>query len=175
MLRMLIIPLGGMLVGACAATNLHPGKTTLLPPETATVVSQGKDTKGGGFRRIWKSPTLHPWRLLKWDQDRSSVTADAPAGLLQNVRDEIGRVNQRDGHGEDLLLAVTVYVYRAGGWFSNPKAHYELVARDGKGKAVWVADDEVVARADMARSLVDPEEAVIAREIARKLREEFGL
>jgi hypothetical protein len=175
MLRMLIIPLGGILVGGCAAAGLHSGKTTLLPQETATVISQGKDSKAGGFRRIWKSPTLHTWRLLKWDQDRSSVTADAPGGLLQNVRDEIGRLNQRDGQGEDLLLAVTVYVYRAGGWFSNPKAHYELVARDGRGKAVWVADDEVIARPDMARSLVDPEEAVIAREIGRKLREEFGL
>jgi hypothetical protein len=40
---------------------------------------------------------------------------------------------------------------------------------------MWVADDEVVARAELARSLADPEEAVVAREIAQKIREAFGL
>lgn len=175
MWRTLIVPLSGLLVGACASTELHPGKTTLLPQETATVVTQGKETKPGGFRRIWRSPALHSWRLLKWDQDRCSVASDTPAALLQNIRDEIGRLNQRDRQGDDLALAVTVYLYRAGGWFSDPRAYYELVARDGKGKVVWVADDEVVAKSELARSLVDPEEAVIAREIARKVRETFGL
>lgn len=175
MLRTVLIPISAMLVAACASAGLHSGKTSLLPQETATVASQGKEAGSSRFRRFWKSPNLSSWRLLKWDQDRSSVVADAPAGLLQNVRDELGRLNQRDGRGGDLSLTVTVYLYRAGGWFSDPRANYEIVARDGKGKAVWVADDEVVARPELARSLVDPEEAVVAREIARKVREEFGL
>ena len=84
-------------------------------------------------------------------------------------------MNQRPASGDDLLLTCTVYLYRAGGWFSDPKAHYELVARDQAGKALWVADDEVVAKPDLARSLADSEEVIVAREIARKVRQAFGL
>ena len=43
-----------------------------------------------------------------------------------------------------MVLVVTVYAYDRGGWFSDPRASYELVARNQKGQAVWVADDEVV-------------------------------
>jgi hypothetical protein len=173
---LLVVPIGGVVAAGCATSStLHQGKTALAPPETAAVIARSEKVNADGFRRLWKSPVLKPWRLLKWDAERSSVAPGTPATLLQTVRDEIGRVNQRPASGEDLLLTVTVYVYRGGGWFSDPKAHYELVARSQDGKAMWVADDEIVARSALARSLVDPEEIVIAREIARKLRHAFGL
>lgn len=176
MWRLLFVPIGGVVAAGCAASSsLHQGRTALAPPETATVVARSEKGRGDGFRRSWKSPALKPWRLLKWDQERSSVAPGAPAALLQTIREEVGRLNQRPASGEDLLLTVTVYIYRGGGWFSDPKAHYELVARDRTGKAMWVADDEIVARPELARSLVDPEEIVVAREIVRKIRQTFGL
>jgi hypothetical protein len=175
MWRMLIVPIGGIVAMGCATTpSLHPGRTALAATETATVARSEK-IDGRGFRRLWRSPTFKPWRLLKWDQDKSAVAPGAPATLLPAIRDEIGRLNQRPASGEDLLLTVTVYLYRAGGWFSDPKAHYELVARNQAGTAVWFADDEVVAASSLARILVDPEEVLIAREIAGKVRQAFGL
>jgi hypothetical protein len=77
----------------------------------------------------------------------------SPGPLLQTIREEVGRLNQCPSAGDGLLLTCTVYLYRGGGWFSNPKAHYELVARDRGGKALWVVDEEVVAQPEMAHSL----------------------
>jgi hypothetical protein len=174
--RMVLVPLGGMLVASCATTSrLHEGQTALASSESAAATAGAQKGGGDGFRRLWRSPGLKPWRLLKWDQDHSTAASGSPAALLQAIREEVGRLNQRPASGDDLLLTCTVYLYRGGGWFSDPKAHYELVARNQAGKALWVADDEVVAKPDLARSLADPEEAIIAREIARKIRKAFGL
>ena len=176
MWRLVIVPISGIVAAGCAtSTSLHGGRTSLASAEAATVVAGAQKGSGDGFRRLWKSPGLKSWRLLKWDQERSTVAPGAPPALLQMIRDEVGRLNQRPANGEDLVLSVTVYVYRAGGWFSNAKAHYELVARNHAGKAVWVADDEVAARSELASNLVDPEEAIVAREIARKIRQAFGI
>ncbi len=173
---MLIIPLGGIVAASCAtAPRLHPGRTALAGPETAAVAAHVENGPGDGFRRLWRSPTLKPWRLLKWDQDHSTAVPGSPAMLLQVIREEVGRLNQRPTTGDDLLLTCTVYLYRGGGWFSDPKAHYELVARNQSGNAVWVADDEISAGPELARSLADPEEVLIAREIARKIRQAFAL
>ena len=130
MWRMVLVPLGGVLVASCATTSkLHEGHTALVSSESATAAAGAQKGGGDGFRRLWQSPGLKRWRLLKWDQDHSSVAPGAPPSLLQSIREEVGRLNQRPASGDDLLLTCTVYLYRTGGWFSNPKAHYELVAR----------------------------------------------
>ncbi len=176
MWRMILVPLSGVLVASCATTSrLHDGQTTLASSESAAAAASAHKVGGDGFRRLWRSPTFKPWRLLKWDENHSTAASGSPTTLLQSIREEVGRVNQRPTSGDDLFLTCTVYLYCGGGWFSDPKAHYELVARDKAGKAQWVADDEVTARLDLARSLADSEEAIIAREIARKIRQAFGL
>src|SRR5436190_869500 len=100
MWRLLIVPISGV-VASCASSSLHPGRTALAPAETATVVPRLEKASGDGFRRLWKSPTLKTWRLLKWDEVHSSVAPGAPAALLQAIRDEVGRLNQRPSSGED--------------------------------------------------------------------------
>jgi hypothetical protein len=179
MRRILFVPLTGLVIVlagvGCASTGaLHGGPSALAPKEKAALV-QTKERKGEGFRRLWKSTDLKPWALLRWDQDHSSTAPGAPPGLLQNIRDELGRFNQRSIRGEDLVLVVTVYAYDRGGWFSDPSVSYELVARNQKGQAVWVADDEVAVRAELATTLIDSDELLLARDIARKMRQEFGL
>lgn len=172
----MIVPLGGLLAASCATTSrLHDGRTALAASETTAVAAGAVRGNDGGFRRLWRSPALNKWRLLKWDQDHSTAASGAPATLLQNIRDEIGRLNQRSAVGDDLVLTCTIYLFRGGGWFSDPSAHYELVARNAAGKAVWVADDEIVAKPELARTLADPDDLIIAREIARKLRSAFGM
>ena len=119
MWRMILVPLGVVLVASCATTSrLHEGQTALLSSESAAASAGAQKGSGDGFRRLWRSPGLQHWRLLKWDQDHSSVAPGAPPLLLQSIREEIGRLNQRPASGDDLLLTCTVYLYRAGGWFS---------------------------------------------------------
>jgi hypothetical protein len=50
-----------------------------------------------------------------------------------------------------------------------------LVVRDKAGKVVWAADDEIRPGKELATSLVDPEAAMIGREVLRKIREQFGI
>jgi hypothetical protein len=161
------------LAGCASASALHEGKTALEPQEGA-VMSRTADRSGISFRKVWKVPGLKPWAMLKWDQDHSAAAPGAPPGLLQAIRDEVGRLNQQPAKGEDFFLTVTVYSYDRGGWFSEPSAAIELVARDGKGRAAWVADDQVTVRPELAQTLADSEEMVLAREITRKVRQEFG-
>jgi hypothetical protein len=77
--------------------------------------------------------------------------------------------------GESLSLVVTVYGYDGGGWLSPPSAAYELVARNAAGQVVWCAEDEVSAAPELAKTLADAPELILAREIGRKVRLEFGL
>jgi len=167
--------LAAITVSACASSGtLHNGPTALHPEET-TVVARSTERSAGGFRRVWRAPGLKPFGLIKWDQDRSVAAPPAPADLLQVMRDELGRVNQRRAKGDDVVLTVTVYAYDAGGWFSQPSAHYELVARNKKGQAVWAVDDEIAVRRDLALTLVDSDEVLLARELVTKIRQEFGI
>jgi hypothetical protein len=48
------------------------------------------------------------------------------------------------------------------------------VKRSGKGQAVWVVDDELEPRRELAETLVDSDEILLPREIGRKLRRDFG-
>ena len=158
----------------CASTGFHEGKTTLGKSERGYLVA-GKAAQEGPFDRFWRGPNLRPWGLVKWQEDRSWATSDAPKDLLQSIRDELGRLNQRAGNGENVALAVTVYRFEKSGMWKKPTAYYELVARDERGKVVWAADDKVRASEDLALSLVEPPSSTIAREILRKVREQFGI
>lgn len=164
----------GVLSGCASGAAVHVGPSSLGSRERAAI-AQAKPRNGqGGFRRLWKSPAIKPWSLLKWDSDHSSAVPGAPAGLLQAVRDELGRMNQRQATGESLSLVVTVYGYDGGGWFSPASAAYELVARNANGQAMWFAEDEVSPLPELAHTLADSAEVILAREIGRKVRLEFG-
>jgi hypothetical protein len=165
----------GLLAGCASGAALHTGPSNLVAREKAAL-AQGKPRNGQrGFRRLWKSPTIKAWGLLKWDPDRSSAVPSVPAGLLQAIRDDLGRLNQQVATGESLSLVVTVYAYDRGGWLSPPSAAYELVARNPAGQVVWCAEDEVSAPPELAKTLADPSELILAREVGRKVRLEFGL
>ena len=118
---------------------------------------------------------MRPWNLLRWDTSRSFAVSNAPTDLLQTIRDEIGRLNQRSRDGEDLLLAVTVYHFQKAGLWNAPVGDYELVTRDMRGRVVWAVVDKIEAREELAQALTDPPSAIIAREILRKLRQQFSL
>ena len=158
----------------CAPAVFHEGRSTLAEAERA-YLGPGRPSSTAVFQRFWQSPNARPWGIVRWEQDRSSACARAPAGLLQSMREEIGRLNRAWRAGESITLAVTVYRYDEAGMLGNATAHYELVARDPRGQVVWAVDDKVGASAEMARSLADTASAIISREVLRRLCQQFGL
>ena len=158
----------------CAPAVFHSGRTTLARSEQGCLAPR-KGATSGIFARSCQVPQMRPWNLLRWDTSRSFAVSDAPGDLLQTIRDEIGRLNQRSGGGEDLVLAVTVYHFEKAGLWNGPVADYELVARDMGGRVVWAVDDKIEAPEALAQALTDPPSAIIAREILRKLRRQFSL
>lgn len=162
-----------LLGSALWAGSFHEGKTQLSPEEQAHLM-QG-ESRSEDFVQSWTAPVFQGnWHLLKWDSDHSSAVPDAPSDLLDRVREEVGRVNQKPGTGEDLSLTVTVFRYKRGGFLTNPVGHFELVARNTKGQAVWMALSQEKSSQSKAESLADSDSQIMARELYRKVRQTFG-
>jgi hypothetical protein len=159
---------------SCATATFHSGRTTLKKEEQGLMKNPTKGNKGP-FLVFWQNYKMGPLGLVKWQEDLSSAPQEAPPDLLQTIRDEIGRLNQSERSGKTASLSVTVYRYERGGFWTSPTAHYELVARDVKGKVLWAADDKVVANDDLAQSLADSPSAIMAREILKRVRLQFGI
>lgn len=161
-----------LLVPALAAAEFHEGRTQLSPEERTCLLQAQKGA--GPFERLWKAPAFNgTWGLLTWDAEHSWAVGEAPANLLDDVREEIGQVNQKPGTGEDLHLAVTVFRFKRQGFLTNPVGYFELVARNRDGKAVWIALDRVKSTQALAESLADSDSRIMARELRRKLRVAF--
>lgn len=166
------IILPALLAATLSASTFHEGRTQLTPEETAKVVQAQGST--GPFEKLWKAPGFDgTWGLLKWDTDHSWAVADAPPDLLDQVREEVGQVNQQSRKGEDLTLAVTVYRFKKQGFLTNPVGYFELVARNREGQAVWIALDQVKSTQSLATSLADSDSQIMARELRCKLRVAF--
>jgi hypothetical protein len=169
-LTRILIP--ALLATTLAAADFHEGRTQLTPEERGRMV-QVKEGDGP-FERLWKAPGFEgTWGLLKWDPDHSWAVADAPTDLLDQVREEVGQVNQASNKGEDLSLTVTVYRFKKQGFLTNPVGYFELVARNREGKAVWIALDRVKSTQSLATSLADSDSQIMARELRRKIRVAF--
>jgi hypothetical protein len=166
------ILLPALLAATLAAADFHEGRTQLTPEERGRMI-QVKEGDGP-FERLWKAPGFDgTWGLLKWDPDHSWAVADAPTDLLDQVREEVGQVNQASNKGEDLNLTVTVYRFKKQGFLTNPVGYFELVARNREGKAVWIALDRVKSTQSLATSLADSDSQIMARQLRRKIRVAF--
>jgi hypothetical protein len=163
-----------MLGLGCATPGFHAGRSSLVGPEQNHL--QGKASSPSAvFLRFWQATPPKSWGMIRWDSARSWAVPSAPTDLLQAIRDEVGRLNQRAPLRDDVMVSVTVYGYEPQGYFSSARCKYELVVRDKAGKVVWAADDEIRPGKELATSLVDPEAAMIGREVLRKIREQFGI
>jgi hypothetical protein len=167
---LLVTALG--LGAGCASAGRIPQRTGLTAQEAATL-GKAQDKEDGGFRRVWRHQALQGWRYIRWDEDRSRAAVEAPRVLLQNLRDELGRLNNHPGGGADLYLAVTVTKYRPAGLFADPTAELELVARDGDGRMMWAATGPVAGTPDLAESLADTPSTLIARAALRTMRSDL--
>ena len=159
---------------ACASTaRFHPGATSLDAREQRAMMAVGRG-RPDGFQRFWLRPKCQPG-LVKWSVARSRSVPDAPAGVLDLIRDEIGRVNARPRGGEVVFVTVAVFGWERR-WFGRaPRIGYEIVGRDRAGQVVWMGEDSLVAPRESALNLSEPDELLVAREIGRKLKAELGL
>ena len=165
---------GWLVAAGCASTSLHDGRTTLRKDEHGYLVAR-KGAPKSSFERFWRTPRPASIGIVQWQEEQGWACPQAPADLLQAIRDELGRLNQQYRAGENISLAVTVYRFDKGAILRKPTAHYELVARDPRGQVVWAADDKIEATENLSRSLADTASEMIAREVLRKVREQVGL
>jgi len=156
---------------ALVAGDFHPGKSLLTKEEQSPVGVLQEKTEG--FSILWKSPDLKGWHLLKWDADHSAAVPDAPSDLLDRIHEEVSRINQKPGEGEDLFLSVNVYKFKKQGFLTNPVAFFEVVARDKAGKMMWAAIDKVKSTQELAQSLADTDAQIVGREILKRIRVDF--
>ncbi len=159
----------------CASAGFHEGRTALRKKEQRYLTARASAAKTA-FARFWAMPgrpSIVGGGLVRWEE--GWACPDAPAGLLQAIRDELGRLNQRPRAGQNIWLTVTVYRFDRAGMWSGPTAYYELVARDPWGHLVWAADDKIEAQANLARTLADTSSAIIGREVLRKVRQQLGI
>jgi len=74
--RTLVISSVALLTGCASGAALHVGPSNLAEREKVAL-AQGKPRNGQrGFRRLWKSPSIKSWGLLKWDPDRCTRCTD---------------------------------------------------------------------------------------------------
>jgi len=159
---------------ASAKEKFHDGKTTLSADEKA-IVMKVKEKEDKGFSILWKNPNIKEFGVMKWDSDSCFAVPDAPNDILDSIRDQVGKLNQKDRKGEEVKISATIFKYKKQSFLSNPVAYYELVARNKDGKTVWIAIDQIKPCQELATSLADTDSNIVGREIHRKIREEFSL
>ena len=159
---------------ACATTpQFHLGATSLDAREQRAMMAVGRG-RADGFQRFWLRPKCQ-LGLVKWSVARTRAVPEAPVGLLDLIRDEVGRVNARPRGGEVVFVTVAVFAWERR-WFGRaPRVGYEIVGRDRAGQVVWMGEDRLVVPRELALNLSEPDELLVAREIGRKLKAELGL
>jgi hypothetical protein len=172
--RQLLVAVAFVLAGGCASgPRFHEGPTALGATERALLLAAAPK-RDGGVTRFWRKAGVRTG-LIKWAAGTSRAPSGAPPEMLQAVRDELGRLNQTSRAGETTYVTVTVFRWERGFWSHVPEAGCEIAGRDGAGRALWIGEDTVRADPELAKTLADGEELIVARELVRKLRKELGL
>jgi hypothetical protein len=162
-----------MLCAACAGrAAFHDGPTGMNAREQRALLSASR-TRRDGFERFWLRPNCR-LGLIRWSEQHSQSVKEAPIGLLDMVRDEIGRVNRFTGDGEMVFVSVTVFRWQSRFFGRPPRVGYEVIGRDRAGQVIWLALDWMVAPREQATNLAESDELLVAREVGRKLRKELG-
>lgn len=157
----------------CAGPSALPKarQSTLSVQELAPLARLKSDDSG--LERFWKREGVAVGKV-KWDSNRSRTTAAAPADLMQEIRDEVGRLNQADRAGEDIWLTVNVYQWKKRLFSTTPRASVEIIGRDQVGQVVWMGQGEIIAKEELAESLADSHVTIVAKELVRRLRQELA-
>jgi len=127
------------------------------------------------LERFWRRDDVRIG-MVKWDSQHSRAVKDAPTGLLQNIRDEVGRLNAPEGRtGEDVWVTVNVYRWKKPFFSKAHEAAVEIVGRDRQGQVVWMGQSAIRAEAHLAQTAADGPDTVVAQQLATHLRSELGL
>jgi hypothetical protein len=160
-------------VAGCAGkTTFHGGPTGLSPREQRALVAASR-VRPEGFDRFWLRRSC-PFGLVKWSEERSRSVEGSPAGVLDLIRDEVGRVNRGNVLGETVYVNVVVYMWRERWFGRGARVGYEIVGRDRAGQIIWLGEDRVSVVREKAANLAEGDEVLLAREVGRKLSAELG-
>jgi hypothetical protein len=162
-----------LLIGpACASRAVFDdGPTGMNVREQGALLSAG-GSRPDGFELFWLRKSCRIG-LIKWSERQSKSVREAPAGLLDLIRDEIGRVNRGAVDGETVFVSVTVFCWERRFFGRSPRVGFEVIGRDRAGQVIWLALDRVVVPRERARNLAESDELLLAREVGRKLRAEL--
>jgi hypothetical protein len=158
--------LAGAVLG-CASARLAPGEGALLSAHLRSRLIELQP--GGDGERFARSGPGSSVGLLQWNADRSSVSAACPRPLLQSIRDEVGRLNQRATEGDVATVAVHVYGCRGQWWWSPPVVQYEFTVLGSTGKHVSFGAGDVELHPRAFQSPADDPVEVVGRELRKRI------
>lgn len=136
----------GLAMVGCASSGFHEGRTSLSKNEQSFL--RGPRGTSKTFDRFWQAPNSRPWGLVQWDPDRSWAVPEAPKSLLRDIRDQLGRLNQRAGAiqkecGKKLVQRTSLAVTEGGGTSELSYVEGEMVHRSlGMSSTKTVATEE---------------------------------
>jgi len=165
-----------LVVAVCALScsahvaAFRPGES-LSKDEAATLAAKSAPLPSGA--RVWGGLAKGQLGLVKWDS-RSSADQSAPKELLQAVRDEVGRINQRDPGPVNVRLTLEIlrYARRFGG---RGAGEFTAVARNQRGQMVWALADSVQPDESERQTAAESDAEVAARSLGKRLRLGLGL
>lgn len=157
----------------CASAQVRPARSLLAAKEIGAVGAV-REKDDGGFRRFWRATGVARPGLIKWAPDASLAVQTAPGGMLEAVRDELGRLNQNERDGSDVAVAVNIYRYEKP-WFRPVQVDVEIVGRLPSGQLAWAGLHTVTPAKEPVVNAADSDGVIVARVVAARLRKELGL
>jgi hypothetical protein len=157
-----------VLLVACATQELPPPGTGLLDAkEQQALAAIGDATDGERFRVLRLPPSVG---LVRWDPDRSTVGPSCPENLLQRIRDEAGRLNQKPKEGTALKLTVRVDSCAPETLFRPPVVRYAFVLGSAESnRSLVIGAGELDVASDLFESPADDRAVVVGRELRRRV------
>lgn len=154
-------------VGCASTASVTPGARLFDPKERKALQTGAEATQGERFRILRLPPSVG---RLRWDPDQSEVGATCPGDLLQKIRDETGRLNQKVTEGTTISLTVHVDHCAPETLLSPPVVSYAFVLRNGQsGRSLVVGAGEVGVASALFESPADDRAAVVGREVRRRV------
>jgi hypothetical protein len=155
-------------VVGCASTETAPPGAGLLDAKEQRALAASADApEGERFRVVRRPPSIGP---VRWDPDRSNVGVSCPANLLQKIRDEAGRLNQKTREGTKLGLTVQVDRCRPETLFAPPMVSYAFVLTNAESrKSLVVGAGEIWVESELLESSADDRASAVGREVRRRV------
>jgi hypothetical protein len=163
---------------ASCASGLHEGPTALGPKESHAL--RHVPATPDGFEHFWVRPEIQ-LGAIRWSS-KSTMVANAPAGLLERAREESLRLNVPERVGEATDLTVTIFSWDVSWQGPATTVGVEVLGRGDDGRILWMGVDRfrLTGAGEGGGKEVEHATVEIVRRIQRELHrarpsQSFGL